>query len=79
MRRICDKDPYLAKEVFAQDSWAAQGCAFLNLKYNSTYFVESTHNISDPIEFHNWWTFINPFKLDEYFPTYNKYLTLEIM
>jgi hypothetical protein len=78
MKRICDEYPSLAKNIFAQDSWAAEGSIRLNLSFNNTYLVESTHHITNPIGFHNWWTFIKPFEMHNFFSIYDKYLTLEI-
>lgn len=83
MKKICDEYPNISTNIFAQDIWAANGCALLNLKYNNvnfnnTYFIESCHDIIDPIGFHNWWTFINPYKFYKYRDIYDKYLTLEI-
>jgi len=78
MKRICREYPELKIELFAQDSWAAEGCKRLNLSYNNSYLVEAAHHIIDPIGFHNWWTFINPRDLNKYFYIYDNYLTLEL-
>jgi hypothetical protein len=77
MKRICLEHPYLEK-IFAQDSWVAEGCKILNLSYNNTYFVESYHDIPDPIGFHQWWTFINPHTFKTYWKNYSIYLSLDI-
>jgi hypothetical protein len=78
MKRICKECPDLSKEIFAQDSWAAEGCNRLHLSYNNSYLVEANHRIVDPIGFHNWWTFINPTVLSEQKHIYDSYLTLEL-
>ena len=78
MKKIASEFPTLAKEYFAQDDWAAEGCLRLNLKCNNSYLVEADHNNTDPIGFHNWWTFINPNNLVYFSNVYDKYLTLEL-
>jgi hypothetical protein len=75
MKRICNKYPTLSNDIFAQDSWAVEGCNHLNLSYNNTYLVEANHNIIDPIGLHNWWTFINPNE-PIFNHIYDNYLTL---
>jgi hypothetical protein len=78
MKNICEKFPTLTDELFAQDNWVAEGANRLNLSYNNTYLVESTHNIINPLGFHNWWTFINYNNLQNFYYIYDNYLTLEI-
>lgn len=78
MKRICKECPFLANEIFAQDSWAAEGCRRLNLSYNNSYLVEAAHSIINAIGFHNWWTFINPLTISKMQHVYDNYLTLEL-
>ena len=78
MKRICKEIPQLANEIFPQDGWVAEGCNRLNLSYNNSYLVEAHHGIIDPLGFHNWWTFINPFMLSEMEYIYDSYLTLDL-
>lgn len=78
MKKICKEYPSLTTDIFAQDCWAAEGCIRLNLTYNNTYLVESSHDIKDPIGVHNWWTFINSIKFYDFLPIYEKYLTIEL-
>ena len=78
MKKICKEYPHLCNNIFAQDSWAAEGSIALKLSFNNSYLVEADHNIIDPIGFHNWWTFIDPVRLYKMYDLYDKYLTLEL-
>jgi hypothetical protein len=78
MKRICIEHPQLAKDYFAQDDWAAEGCVSLGLVYNNIYLVEALHSITDPIGFHNWWTFIDVNQISNMSNIYDKYLTLDL-